>query len=724
MRDSGSASETANPHIELLRKTNSKAMLPTDICALVKRVDTARQTIVNNKEGEVNEKSDGTHAINDNEGQGHACRINNLMDGINMDLTIQEEAGETRVRHISSARKAHEPDAAVCSDHAQDLGYHDRQEMAEHVEVNSNGVHRVNNQASSSQGAQHHLSLVDIDMVSVRRNNMQLRGIYNTVASTNQPNHRAARISLPSDLNVQKWRSELRGYHDYKIVEYLEYGWQIGIDQDAVLQSHYTNHPSATAHARDVSHYIATELGHGALLGPFAGPPTGNCHFSPLMTRTKKDSIFRRVIIDLSWPQGRSINDGISRREYVDGPMTISLPTTDDMERAVVAAGRGSFMYKTDLSRGYRQLRVDPLDWPLLSFQHESMCYMDICPPFGLRSSAMAMQRTLQAIIYLHERRGFISRAYIDDFGGVEPEEARATSALGALQGVMEDLGVVQAPAKICQPSQRMVWLGIQFDTWAMSMQIPEAKMGEIMECLRRWQTKSRATRKELQSLLGLLNFVASVAKPTRLFTNRMLDTLREAPQQRATSLSYQFKQDVLFFVELLPIFNGRRIMGKRLLPYQHQVELDACLTGCGAVAGDQYYATPFPSDFIKEGHTIAHLEMLNIAVAIKVWSKRWAGWTVQIYCDNLNSVCVLQTGKSRDEFMRGCAREVFLYTAACDIDVQVCHRPGVDMIWADALSREHTSSKYADRVRNDDHLKAATRLQVPSQFFDIRNEL
>ena len=154
--------------------------------------------------------------------------------------------------------------------------------------------------------------------------------------------------------------------------------------------------------------------------------------------------------------------------------------------------------------------------------------------------------------------------------------------------------------------------------------------------------------------------------------------------------------------------------MGKQLLPYQHQVELDACLSGCGAVAGDQFYAARFPESVTGAGHTIAHLELLNVVVALKMWSDRWAGWTVQIYCDNLNSVYVLQSGRSRDSFMQACAREVFLVTAAGDIDIQVCHRPGLSMIWADALSREHTHPKFQRFVRDDPHLAAATRRTVP----------
>ena len=564
-------------------------------------------------------------------------------------------------------------------------------------------------------------TIKELDMCVLKNSMRALKCIFDVVARTGCFNYSCARVPLPSGLNMSEWRLLLRGYHDYRIVEY---GWPIGIDRRAPLQLYGKNHTSATAYGADVEHYIATELEHGALLGPFAGPPTNSCHYSPLMTRPKRDSFFRRVIIDLSWPRGLSVNDGISRTDYIDGPLTISLPVPEDMERAVVRAGRGSFMYKTDLSRGYRQLRVDPLDWPFLSFRNASAHFMDICPPFGLRSSAIAMQRVSQAIIHLHARRGYASMAYIDDFGGVEGALTKAAAAFDALQGIMDRLGMVQAESKVCRPARAMVWLGIQFNTLDMSMAIPKTKLAEVMECVIALGDKKRATRKEMQSLLGLLNFVASVAPPTRLFTNRMLDDLREAPQSGAATLSCQFKQDISFFTELLPMFNGRRIMGKALLPYQHQVELDACLTVCGAVSGDQYYGAAFPQEICSREHTIAHLELLNVAIAVKIWRKRWSGWTVQVYCDNMNSVFVLQTGKSRNWFKRECAREIFLYTAACDIDIQVCHRPGLEMIWADALSREHTHDKFAAFVRNDPHLSAATRVEVPREYFDIRNRL
>ena len=64
-------------------------------------------------------------------------------------------------------------------------------------------------------------------------------------------------------------------------------------------------------------------------------------------------------------------------------------------------------------------------------------------------------------------------------------------------------------------------------------------------------------------------------------------------------------------------MFNGRRIMGKQLVSYQYQVDMDTCLSDCGAVTGKQFYATPIPEHIMEVEHTIAHLEMLNVVVAM-----------------------------------------------------------------------------------------------------------
>ena len=218
-----------------------------------------------------------------------------------------------------------------------------------------------------------------------RPTNAYMREIYDRVAMTGVYNHVGARVPIPSGLNVQAWKQYLEDYRVPNLVMYLEYGWPINFDREQPLVSTFQNHPSARRYPEDVEHYIDTELGLGALLGPFRGPPVRYTHISPLMTKPKKDAKFRRVIMDLSWPDGASNNDGVDGDKYVEGPASITLPTVDFMEARLLTLGPGAYTYKTDLPRGYRQLRVDPSDWPVLGFKHEGQIYIDVCPPLGLK---------------------------------------------------------------------------------------------------------------------------------------------------------------------------------------------------------------------------------------------------------------------------------------------------------------------------------------------------
>ena len=416
----------------------------------------------------------------------------------------------------------------------------------------------------------------------------QLRDIFKAVGAVGTYNYRGARVRVPSGLNISAWRHYLSDYHDSNLPDYLAFGWPVNYVGGAPLISTPINHATARQFQGDIAFYVATELGHGALAGPFERPPVPNLQVSPLMTRPKRDSQHRRVIMDLSWPRGAAVNDNVA---YVDGPATIQLPTVEYMVDRLLDLGPGAYMYKTDLARGYRQLRVDPGDWPLLGFMHDGAFYMDICPPFGLKTSALCMQRTSEAISYIHGKQGFYSRPYLDDFGGAELSKQRAERALRTLQRILNDLGVVEATHKVCEPSQIMIWLGIHFDSRSMVISIPPAKLQEVMETLVSWEGRQQATQREMQSLLGLLQFIASVSPPARLFTNRMLQCLREAPQRGAESLSLDFKKDLKFFLDLLPHYNGVRVLIKGEVECQDHLELDACLTGCGACTGTRFYA-------------------------------------------------------------------------------------------------------------------------------------
>ena len=87
----------------------------------------------------------------------------------------------------------------------------------------------------------------------------------------------------------------------------MKFGFPLDIDRCRSISSEKINHKLALEHPTHVDKYIADKISHGAIMGPFKSPPFP-IHTSPFLTREKSNTYERRIIIDLSWPIGNSVN--------------------------------------------------------------------------------------------------------------------------------------------------------------------------------------------------------------------------------------------------------------------------------------------------------------------------------------------------------------------------------------------------------------------------------
>ena len=154
-------------------------------------------------------------------------------------------------------------------------------------------------------------------------------------------------------------------------MDLLEFGFPLYFDRHSNLFSTEVNHASANKFSEHVDKYIRDELSHGAMLGPFDHKPL-NLHISPFMTREKADSHLRRTIVDLSWPKGQSVNSGIAKDMYLCTKFLLNCPSVDNIIGRLIQLGPGSMLFKIDISRAFRQLKVDPGDIDLLGLKQTS----------------------------------------------------------------------------------------------------------------------------------------------------------------------------------------------------------------------------------------------------------------------------------------------------------------------------------------------------------------
>ena len=400
------------------------------------------------------------------------------------------------------------------------------------------------------------------------------------------------------------------------------------------------------------------------------------------------------------------------------------LPSAGDYCDLIKSAGRGCYLYATDVARAYRQLPLDPADWPLVCFLFEGRYFVDISLPFGLRWAASHCQDVTNIVAAELRRHGATLLNYIDEFGGVAVSSAIAHTHFVALQTLLGELGLQEAAHKASPPAQTLTWLGFFFDTINMTVTLPPAKLAKIFSLTRQWALKTTANIRELRSRLGKLLHVAQCCPPARLFSNRMLEMLRACPDQASIALGPAFKKDVAWFNKFLPATDGVFMIHEDdRVPVQ--LFVDACASGCGAITDRAAYHVQFPPHIIREAHPICHLEALNIVVAIKLWAPKFSNSLLHLFSDSATALAIFQAGKGRDAFLQACAWEIWLTCAVWDITLAVGHVSGVSLTaTADALSRYHLGKVHRDRVHILLSERQITPTPVPQSLFVLSDDL
>ena len=145
-----------------------------------------------------------------------------------------------------------------------------------------------------------------------------------------------------------------------------------------------------------------------------------------------------------------------------------------------------------------------------------------------------------------------------------------------------------------------MVFIGVLFDTETLTLLVTQERLEEIKLLDKSWLEFESATVKQLQSLIGKLNFVAHCVKPSRIFISRLLNWLRIIQNSDKNEIiSVEIKKDLQWWYIFLPRFNGVAMMDLDEWSEPDQLAAcDACLLGCGSFSQGRFFHAAFP-DFI-----------------------------------------------------------------------------------------------------------------------------
>ena len=553
------------------------------------------------------------------------------------------------------------------------------------------------------------------------------------------PNFLGARVKLKHvRLKICRWRYHLRGYEHVDIVQHLEFGFPLGLQELPDLCSSQRNHGSAYNFFPHVDKFVVDEVVKGGVTGPLEKSPWWNVMVSPMMTAPKKPDS-RRTVFDASFGE-RSLNNATPSDCYLGQPCIYTYPKIDDFRRMVLRCGEKSYMWKRDLSRFFLQIPLDPVEYSRVCFIWRGLFFFFVGLAFGLRHSGLQGQKLTDCVSWIHRRRGletiteqmFNIVNYSDDFGGVETIHARAKESFSQLKWLLDDLGLQEAAKKAEPPSTQMTFLGVMFDSSNMTMRVPPDKLTEIKSEIGSWARKTTITKQNLQSLLGKLFWVARVIRYARVFMGRLLNQLRSMsgqPEKYKVKLAEESQKDLKWWWRYLDHFNGiQMIVEEDPFPLELEQLLDrpfelcagdATPTGCGAWHGTQYWCRQFPIELQDPALPIHVKEFWCLIVSARLWGNYWSGRSVTIFCDNDAVVDTVNHRKPKDSKLLSLLRE-FLYIVVTMKFFPIVRKIGTkENFLADHISRRHDTVA-ANKVFNEAGLHNMEFISVPDLSFKL----
>ena len=438
--------------------------------------------------------------------------------------------------------------------------------------------------------------------------------------------------SITTPLNIAAWAQELENHPDKGFAQYLlqgiSQGFRIGFNYPRECQSAKSNMKSAKENPLVIDEYLVKECSLGRILGPLNPSILSGVHISRFGVIPKKHAQNEwRMILDLSSPEGCSVNDGVD-----PALCSLTYPSVRDAISEIARLGKGALLAKVDVKSAFRIVPVHPEDRLLLGMKWREQLFIDTTLPFGLRSAPKIFNCLADSIEWMLKKRGvpFVIH-YLDDFLIIGPPLSDGCSqGLSQCKDLCSLLGVPLAPSKIVGPTTRLVFLGIELDTVAMAARLPAEKLSRLRSSIHTWQGRKSCTKRELLSLIGDLQHASSVVTPGRTFLRRMIQTstIGKKPYHHIR-LGREFRSDLTWWCTFLEAWNGVSLLraAERDVP-DITITSDASGSwGCGAFWQQKWFQCSWHTSW-KTVDILAK-ELLPIVIAAAIWGKAWGGCTV-----------------------------------------------------------------------------------------------
>ena len=394
-----------------------------------------------------------------------------------------------------------------------------------------------------------------------------------------------------------------------------------------------------------------------------------------------------RLIHHLSAPAGVSVNDGIPK-----DLCSLQYVTIDDAINMILRLGRGTLLAKIDIRNAFRFCPVRPEHRPFLGIYWRQQYYYDLVLPFGLRSVPFIFNQVADAFEWICREEFGISDLIhlLDDFLTAGPPASDICSRrLEIILAACTYLGIPVAEEKTEASTTSLTFLGIHLDTDLLEARIPDDKLAELRDLLGMFSGLPSCTKRDLFSLLGKLNFAASVVVAGRTFMRRLWDATLAVPELHyRMTLSQSRRADLVWWRYLLDTWNGRSFFlqpGWSPAPHMHLFTDASGTLGYGTYFGGRWFFGTWLPD--QQACCITYKELYPIALACSTWGHEWSSLQVEFHSNNQAVVSSLRKGSCRCSNVMSLLRRLFLVAALQNFSVSASYVEGVANGIADSLS-------------------------------------
>ena len=451
-----------------------------------------------------------------------------------------------------------------------------------------------------------------------------------------------------------------------------------------------------------------------------------------------------RLIIHMSHPQGRSINDG--RELAVDvryHTTNVAATRLAMLRRLNPDADIG--LSKEDIAAYYHQIPVRPHDWWQLLIKWrtcsdgknlmfrddhqdppagsaainmgkdrpEKYFVIPVCP-FGAVFSVCISHQLSRAIHFLnlHDRSPTLpwiphsmrrACCYCDDFF-LQTVWKYAEAAKTRLRKILKCAGVPVSddPSKQAEAIIRAVceYLGVEFNSKLMTRRMSDARMGKMINLLEQSTNINYMHIRKFQSVVGILNFAAQCVRAGRVFMRRLWNAMRYHKNKKWVKLDYAVRADINWWILISTKWNGASLIPGRPPnpPTKLWLSSDSNLTHFCMVnlhKGEMafgHYDPIIVKAIDDDTLSISSLEIMCQIAVLLMWPQSLSPDSMYVYLfgDNESSVNSINSRRADNAAFQTALRELWSFEVSTSLIVISIHVISKKNVLADAPTRAH----------------------------------